>query len=109
MHELALMRSLVDTVEARLPSERVRVVRLEVGRLSCALPDALRFCFDLCAQGTVLEGADLEILEIAGRASCRSCGREGPIEPPVPLCACGSADLDILAGSELRLKEVEVL
>lgn len=109
MHELALMRSLVDTVEARRPEGRVVVVRLEVGRLSCVLPDALRFCFDLCARGSVLEGAELEIAEIQGRASCRTCGREGPIEPPVPLCPCGSSDLDILAGSELRLKELEVV
>lgn len=109
MHELSLMRSLVDTIEARPPAGRIRVVRLEVGRLSCVLPDALRFCFELCARGSLLEGADLEILEIPGRASCRSCGREGPIEPPLPICECGSSDLDILAGSELRLKNLEVL
>jgi hydrogenase nickel incorporation protein HypA/HybF len=42
-------------------------VRLEIGRLSAVVPDSIRFCFDICAQGTPLEGAELEIVESAGQ------------------------------------------
>jgi hydrogenase nickel incorporation protein HypA/HybF len=43
-------------------------VRLESG--SCRLlPDAVRFCFDVCAKDTVVEGALLEIIETPGRQS----------------------------------------
>ena len=45
----------------------VRRVRLEIGRLSGVVPDAVRFCFDLVAAGTTLEGAVLEIDEPGGR------------------------------------------
>jgi hydrogenase nickel incorporation protein HypA/HybF len=41
-------------------------VRLEIGRLSSVMPEAIRFCFDVCARGTALEGAELEIVELAG-------------------------------------------
>jgi hydrogenase nickel incorporation protein HypA/HybF len=44
----------------------VHVVRLEVGRQACASPHALRFCFEICAHGTALEGAALDIVETRG-------------------------------------------
>ena len=49
-------------------------VRLEIGQLAAVMPDAMRFCFDVCARNTVLEGAALEIVEIPGRALCDDCG-----------------------------------
>ena len=60
MHELALMESLVDAVRENVRGARVKTVRLEVGKLSCVLPDALRFCFEISTQGTELEGATPE-------------------------------------------------
>ena len=72
------------------------------------LPDSIRFCFDLCSEGTVAEGARLEILEIPGRARCRECGEEFVLEQPFGRCDCGSTDLEWLSGDELKVKELEV-
>jgi hydrogenase nickel incorporation protein HypA/HybF len=68
MHELALMDDLVAAVSAEAEAEdaRVRVVRLRIGPEACVSCDALRFCFDVCARGTALEGAALEIMKGAG-------------------------------------------
>jgi hypothetical protein len=69
VHELALMEDLIAAVEEETrgpPATRVHVVRLLVGRETCVSPDALRFCFDVCARGTALEGAALEIVPGAG-------------------------------------------
>jgi hydrogenase nickel incorporation protein HypA/HybF len=109
MHELALMESVVAAVEERVGDARVATVRLEVGRLAAVVPDALRFCFDVCARGTALEGATLEIAEIPGRARCRGCGGELAIADFAALCPCGSGDLYVTAGEELRVKNVEVI
>jgi hydrogenase nickel incorporation protein HypA/HybF len=108
MHELILMANVVATIEERTRPARVLRVRLEVGRLSGTLPDALRFCFDACARDTTLEGAELTIDEISGLARCRDCGGELPLDSFLDLCACGSAALDVVAGQELRIKSVEV-
>jgi hydrogenase nickel incorporation protein HypA/HybF len=108
MHELALMESIVATVEEKVRPARVACVRLQIGRLAGAFPDALRFCFDVCARGTTLEGATLEIDEIEGRARCRRCDAEVVMASFLDLCRCGSAELEVLAGTELRIKEVEV-
>jgi len=102
------MDGVVSAIAERVGDGRVARVQLEVGRFSGVVPDALRFCFDVCARGTSLESATLEIVEIPGVASCRACGARVGIEPPLPLCPCGSADLDLLAGQEMRISAVEL-
>lgn len=109
MHELALMTSLVETVSERVAGARVISVKLEVGRFTCVVPDALSFCFEICAEGTALEGATLEIDQVPGRARCNDCGAEIAQTGWLALCDCGSANLELLAGQELRIREVEVI
>jgi hydrogenase nickel incorporation protein HypA/HybF len=109
VHELAITESLVTTVAERVGAAKVRRVRLVVGKLSGVVPDAVMFCFDVCAKGTVLEGARLEIDEVVARARCRECDQESVIEDAIPLCPCGSPDVALLSGKELRIQEVEVI
>lgn len=109
MHELAITESLVECVCERVQDTRVRRLVLEIGTLSTVVPDALRFCFDVCAAGTVLEGAALDIVEIRGRGRCRACDDTVDLPDMIALCACGSADVEIVAGRELRIKELEVI
>jgi hydrogenase nickel incorporation protein HypA/HybF len=66
VHELAVTESIVAMIEERLGAVRVVRVRIEVGRLTAILPDALRFAFETCTEGTALAGARLEIEERAG-------------------------------------------
>lgn len=109
MHELSITRSVVAIVSERAAGQRVMRVRLEIGCLSAILPDAIRFCFDLCAAGTPLAGAALEIDEIPGRGRCNECGADVPLRALVGRCPdCGSAGLRLIAGQELNVKEMEV-
>ena len=108
MHELAIVEGVVDQVTTRLPEARICSVRLEIGALSGVVPDALRFCFDLATEGTTMEGASLEITEIPGRCRCRACGGEFSAGSLVPLCPCGSADVAVLSGQELKIASVRV-
>ncbi len=70
--------------------------------------ESVYFYFDLATEGAPLEGSKLEIIDIPGRAHCRSCSAEVELEDMIALCACGSADLEILSGEELTIKEVEL-
>lgn len=109
MHELAVTQGVVDTVTARTGDARVTTVRLEIGRLSGVMTDAVRFCFDVVAAGTPLEGASLEIEEPTGRAVCRTCGGSFGTDDLILLCPCGSADVEIVDGDQLRITTVEVV
>lgn len=109
MHELSITRNVVAIVAERAGSARVTRVRLEIGALTAVIPDALRFCFDVCSHGTVLEGATLEIVEIPGRGRCGDCGAETALKALIGRCpACGAGSLRVVAGEELKIKEMEL-
>lgn len=108
MHELGITRSVVAICAENSGGAAVKRVTLEIGKLSAILPDAVRFCFDICAKGTVVEGASLEIIEIPGKAYCADCGGETELLDLVGKCNCGSKNLRIVAGEELKVKEMEV-
>jgi hydrogenase nickel incorporation protein HypA/HybF len=108
MHELGITNGIVEFCAERAGAERVTRVRLEIGQLSAMLPDAVRFCFDVCAKGTVVEGALLEIIETPGRALCRDCNREMAVTQLFGRCCCGSAHLLVIAGEELKIREMEL-
>ncbi len=108
MHELGITRSIIAICAENSGGEAVKRVTLEIGKLSAILPDAVRFCFDIVAKGTVVEGATLEILEIPGKANCLACDSIVELKELVGRCACGSNNLKIIAGEELKVKEMEV-
>src|SRR5262245_10147508 len=108
MHELGITQEIVELVMERTGGARIRRVVIEIGKLSAVLPDAVRFCFEVCSQDTPLDGAELTIIELPGRARCRFCAAELLLEQPFGRCECGSTDLEWLSGEELTIKEVEV-
>jgi hydrogenase nickel incorporation protein HypA/HybF len=108
MHELGIAQEVIALVSEHAHGARVTRVVLEIGKLAAVLPDAVRFCFDLCGEGTVVEGASLDIIETPGRARCRACGGDVWLDRPFGRCGCGSTDLDWLSGEELKVKEFEV-
>ena len=108
MHELGVTQAIVEGATEACRGKKITRLVVEIGTLSMVMPDAVRFCFDLCSEGTLAEGAELEIREIPARARCRSCREESMQEVPFGMCSCGG-ELDWIAGRELNLKEMEVV
>jgi hydrogenase nickel incorporation protein HypA/HybF len=108
VHELAITESVVQAVTGRLPDAKITCVRLEIGPLSGVVADSVRFCFDLVTEGTNLDGASLEISEPAARCRCRVCGSEFTPDGPILLCPCGSPEVAVLSGADLKILSVQV-
>ncbi len=114
MHELGITRNLVAIVSEQAHGKRVLRVWLEMGTRTALMPDAVRFCFDVVALGTVLEGAVLDILEIAAGLQCEECGtyadpdRITDQETAVICAQCQSSKLRRRSGEELNIKAMEV-
>lgn len=68
MHELGLTRNIVAIVAEHAGERPVKRVQVAVGARACVEKQALAFCFDLVARGTVLEGAALEFIDARGDA-----------------------------------------
>lgn len=112
MHEVSLIESVVALVEAERRKQdfsRVCLIRLKLGVLGHAEPDALRFCFDAVTRGTIADGARLDIEIVPGKGWCSTCSRTMPLEERFAACPlCGCAPLLMTAGDELRVSEMEV-
>ena len=109
MHELAITESIVESVQDHVRGAKVLRVVLVIGKLSGVVPDSVRACFEFCAEGTVLEGATLDIEETPGRGRCRDCEAQVELLDMIALCPCGSANLALLSGQELKIRSVEVV
>ena len=63
----------------------------------------------LVAQGTSVEGAELEMQEVPALGKCRACAAESRLESfPLQCKNCGSFDLQILEGEELYVESLEM-
>src|SRR5687768_3418102 len=99
MHELAIAQSMVAIADRHAGGRAVTRVEVKVGHLRQVVPSALRFAFELVAQGTALDGAQLAIEEVPATGTCRACGAESLL-PGFPLCCarCGGLDIEITGG-----------
>jgi hydrogenase nickel incorporation protein HypA/HybF len=89
---------------------RVRTVWLEIGRLSAVELEALRFSFDVVKRGTIAEAAQLEIIDVPGAAWCMRCCDSVAIDRRGEPCPrCGSHQLQVSSGDQMRVKELEVV
>ena len=107
MHELGITRNIVAIVSEHASGRKITRVALDVGRLSGVMSDAIRFCFDVVTRETCVEGAQLDIHDIEGRGRCRDCGAEFATPALFTPCACGSRNVERVAGEELKVREFE--
>jgi len=112
MHELSLAQSVVEIVQQYVPPGNhggVKSVKMKIGELSGVVVDSLAFCFEAITSGTPLEGARLDVEHVPLRCRCKTCNRESDIHDNVFRCGvCGGADIEIIAGRELQVLEIEV-
>jgi len=112
VHEMSICEGIVDVLEAQAVSQNFRQVekiRLEIGPLSGVEIEALRFCFDAVTRGTLAQDAALEIIETRGEAWCLKCAKTVVVNQRFDACPdCGSYQLQVTGGDELRIKDLEV-
>lgn len=112
MHEMAICESVIQIIEDRVAVDKFRKVKrvsLEVGQFSGVELEALRFGFDVVTRGTCAENADLEVIETKAHAWCMPCAKSVAVKERFDACPdCGSYQLQISGGEDLRIKELEV-
>ena len=89
MHELGIMTGVMEAVEksaVQAGATKVLKVTLSIGEMTEAIEDSLRFAFEVLTEGTMSEGAELEINMVTPR----------------------SYNTKLLAGRELQIDSIEV-
>lgn len=112
MHELSLAESLIDVMEDEAKKQhflKVRKLFLEIGALSSVDPEALRFGFECAAQGTLAEGAALEVTRVPGEAWCLHCHTTITLSEYGEACPhCHGWQLHVTGGQQFQLISLEV-
>ena len=102
---------IVQVSEAALREKAVRIERIVVliGAYAGIERDAFEFIFPLAAEGTLAEGAELEIEWIPARGRCRACRSEFTPDPACLVCThCGSNQVELLGGREFMIRSIDL-
>jgi len=111
LHELSFAEQILRCVEQQAREHgapRVSRVKLTVGQLSGVDRSNLAFCLEAITDGSVMQGAEIEVDEVGPELLCPSCGRlpvDGVVEPVCP--ACGK-EAELVLNSEICIEEIEL-
>lgn len=113
MHELSIAQNIIEIIHQHVPVnelECVGAIRLKIGTVAGVVPDSLEFSFRAITTETPLRNAHLEIESIPFQIRCNLCNTTSSNEMGFSICeSCGSRETTILSGTELQIKEIEVV
>src|SRR5689334_17325136 len=109
MHEVSIMTEAVRLAVEAAGSRRIAVLRLRVGTLSGAAPDALRFAWDVVRAGTPAAAARLDIEAVPAAGWCPACEQEFACADFANECPrCHQPGGELRRGRELAIAAVEL-
>ena len=88
---------------------RVHRVSVAVGALCNVEVEALAFCFDIVMQGTIADGAVLDIVSVPGTGWCQRCQSTFPVLSLIAPCpSCGIWEVALSGGDQFTITALEV-
>lgn len=112
MHEMSLCEGVLQVLEGEAKKQgfsKVKSVWLEIGDLAGVEIEAMKFSFDAVTRHSLADGAQLNIIHIPGQAWCMQCSKNVSVKQRFDECPeCGSYQLQVTSGDEMRIKELEV-
>ena len=113
MHELAVTESVLAIALRHAEAAhatRITHIHLVVGQLSSIVDDSVQFYWDLIADGTMAKGAVLTFERTPATLHCLACGVKFTIADQSEFVCphCGSPDVYVVGGDELRVDHLDV-
>ncbi len=112
MHELAVTESILSIAEKharQAQAARVTDIYLVIGQLSSIVDESVQFYWDMIAEKTICEGAQLHFKRVPARMVCLDCQTEYDFgTQPSPCPQCSSSRVKISAGEEFFLDSIAI-
>ena len=121
MHEYSIALDMWESVASAARKHgagRVRSITLEIGALNLIEEEQLGFWLRALAEREGSPEVELKITLVPARIRCRSCDWTGEVVVPegssfclpaaLQCAACGSREVDVAGGRELRVVNAEV-
>lgn len=113
MHELAIMRDVLDLAleyGTMAGARKVTSIHLKVGAFTELVERWAQTYLDMISKDTIAEKARLQVTLVPGVITCRQCGRETEITEiklKLTCSGCGSGEVVLKSGQEMRLESIE--
>lgn len=112
MHELSVTQSLLEIAlrhAQQSSARRILGLNIVIGQLATIVDDSVQFYWDMIAEDTIAEGAQLNFRRIPVELLCQECNRRYTPGPEDLACPdCQSANIIIVAGKEFFLELIDV-
>ena len=109
MHEIGLCEGVLGVALDASAGQPVKRVRLRVGRLQGVVPEVFDQAWEMVSEGTAAAGSLVQLVDVPVQVRCRACGQETEVaEAPFDCRHCGSPDVEVIAGDQLLVEEVEL-
>lgn len=112
MHELSIAQNILEvavTHAEQAGAHRIVGINLVIGQLASAVDESIQFYWDLIAEGTSAEGAQLHFARVPTQMRCHDCDRLfSPATTTFECPTCHSLKVTVCSGDELRVESLEV-
>lgn len=112
MHELPITQAIcglaVQEAE-RIGASRVCTIRIKMGEYMDYVPVIIQEYFNVVSEGTLAQGARLEVEAVPAVLQCPDCGGESRMERHRMRCPlCGGRRVTLVTGKEFYIDSMEV-
>lgn len=113
MHEMSVTQSVLDIVLEQAKeagATKVNGVKLRFGTLTAIVPDCVAFYFEQLTEGTLAQGAKLDVEMVPLRMKCPQCSEEfeGTDELDMTCPKCANPFTETLSGREMEVASIDV-
>lgn len=108
---MGVSEAIVEATLNRARGRRVTAVRVRVGGGHALDAASLDQWFRMAADGTVADGASIEVVTDPVRVRCSGCGNEESAADPVMTVACprcGGVDVELSGTEQIVLESITV-
>lgn len=115
MHEIGIMRDVLDTVVGvaeKHGGNKITKITLRVGVMSGLIPYYCASMFEFIAKGSIAEGCEMIIEEEPAVFACLQCGeisRYDAVSPDYVCGSCGSEELRLIDGFKSQIVNVSII
>ncbi|MCP3942251.1 MAG: hydrogenase maturation nickel metallochaperone HypA [Desulfobacteraceae bacterium] len=113
MHEMGIAEQLVqislDAIPKSMPTPRVEILNLKIGKLASVVEHSLTFCFEIITKDTPLENVKLVIESMPVKIHCKTCHKEWEVDTPMFKCLnCEDGEVEIISGRQIEISSMEL-
>jgi len=109
MNELSIVHGLLKDLQDESKKHgvsRVSRVHIRIGSLCTIVPEALTFAFETASEGTVAEGAEVNVGVVPARGRCDKCNIEFDLDMDTSMFVCpqcGRTAAELISGREVEI------